>query len=323
MCRNATIALVLAALFATSANGSPATPAAGHKRTASAAASPHPHSKAQRPAAPVGRRPAGHASQGQRPAAHKQPLREDPHAASIEHPRPRPAIKAGTPATPATRGTAGRPAVARATSLSRTRVVVPPPLRGSYASLVRQNDKSEAEGLERIEDDEDLDDRIARKLLVPVPVSAMLTINTSLPQDKRYCRPWTARFLSDLVRAHAAVFHRPLTVSSAVRTVESQKRLMETNGNAAPAEGDVVSPHLTGATIDLAKQDLGRKELAWMRTWLLPLETTGKIDVEEEFQQTCFHITVYKSYVPAAPARTPGPKPSRPAPSAQIASRGR
>jgi hypothetical protein len=40
-----------------------------------------------------------------------------------------------------------------------------------------------------------------------------------------------------------------------------------------------------------------------MRSWLLPVQKAGKIDVEEEFQQACFHITVYKSYVP--PMRTP------------------
>jgi len=27
----------------------------------------------------------------------------------------------------------------------------------------------------------------------------------------------------------------------------------------------------------------------------------GKIDVEEEFQQACFHISVYRNYVPIAP----------------------
>ena len=40
-----------------------------------------------------------------------------------------------------------------------------------------------------------------------------------------------------------------------------------------------------------------------MRARLLPLQDAGKIDVEEEFQQSCFHITVYKSYVPLRPAR--------------------
>ena len=176
------------------------------------------------------------------------------------------------------------------------------PLRGSYQSLVRQNEKTEADNLERIEDDDDLADRIARKMLVPVPVSAALAVNGNLPKNRRYCRPWTASFLSDLARAHAAEFHGPLEVSSAVRTVAYQKKLMETNGNAASAEGEIASPHLTGATIDIAKQGLTRQQIGWMRAWLLPLEVAGKIDVEEEFQQSCFHISVYKNYLPIGSA---------------------
>lgn len=194
---------------------------------------------------------------------------------------------------------------------------MPPPLTGSLASLERQNDRSDAEGLERILDDDDLDNRIATHALVPVPVSAALAINPDLPANRRYCRPWTARFLVDLSRAHQARFHSQLQVSSAVRTVDYQKRLMLVNGNAAAAEGDIVSPHLTGATIDIAKSGLTLQEIAWMRTRLLALQQAGKIDVEEEFQQACFHITVYKSYLPAAQ------KPLRKAPTArQLASRG-
>jgi hypothetical protein len=200
---------------------------------------------------------------------------------------------------------------ARTPSSLRAAKTVVAPLRGSRESLVRQNEKTEAEGLERIQDSDDLSDRIARKLLVPVPASAALTVNANLPQDFRYCRPWTARFLSDIAGAHNAAFHRPIVVSSAVRTVAYQKQLEKVNGNAAPAEGDIVSPHLTGGTIDIAKSDLPRQELSWMRTWLKPLAAAGKIDVEEEFQQACFHITVYQSYVPlpAAPARSPAHKP--------------
>jgi hypothetical protein len=120
-------------------------------------------------------------------------------------------------------------------SLQTTRRALPLPLRGSYESLVRQNEKTEDDSLERIEDDDDLADRIARKMLVPVPVSAALNINGNLPQNRRYCRPWTASFLTDLARAHAAEFHHPLEVSSAVRTVEYQKQLMKVNGNATAA----------------------------------------------------------------------------------------
>jgi len=186
---------------------------------------------------------------------------------------------------------------------------MPPPLRGSFDSLERQNDRSQADGLERILDDNDLDQRIADGLLVPLPVSPKLAVSSNLPTDRRFCRSWTAAFLDDLARAHAAVFHSPLQVSSAVRTVEFQKRLMRSNGNAAPAEGDIVSPHVTGATIDLAKQGLSRQQLGWLRRWLLPLQQAGKLDVEEEFHQACFHITVYKSYLPptAPPSAPPAP----------------
>ena len=185
---------------------------------------------------------------------------------------------------------------------------MPAPLRGSADSLERQNDKLELEGLERIEDDKDLKARIAHKLLVPVPVSALLSINQHLPAQRRYCRPWTARFLSDLARDHAAQFHTPIEVSSAVRTVAYQKRLMATNGNAAQAVGDVVSPHLTGAAVDIPKRGLTRLEIGWMRRHLLELQQAGKIDVEEEFQQACFHISVYKSYLPSRPVRPAAPE---------------
>ena len=68
-----------------------------------------------------------------------------------------------------------------------------------------------------------------------------------------------------------------------------------------------------------------------MRAWLLPLQQAGKIDVEEEFHQACFHITVYKSYVPTARALSPAmrakaapaaaPLPEAPAPRKKPASR--
>jgi len=177
------------------------------------------------------------------------------------------------------------------------------PLRGSLASLERQNDRLEADSLERILDEADLASRIEHGLLVPLPASAALTVNPNLTENHRYCRPWTARFLADLARAHQAAFHDAIQVNSAVRTVEYQKRLMRTNGNAAGAEGDIVSPHLTGATIDIAKQGLTGKEMSWMRRQLLGLQLAGKIDVEEEFAQACFHITVYKSYVGMATPR--------------------
>lgn len=271
-----------------------------------------------------------HPSRALRPAAPAISEAASPYAAS----NPAPTFRSDEPAAPRS----SRPSAAETEELAfaRTAVpitpkstepalallriprIVPPPLRGSRESLIRQNEKSEAEGLERIEDSADLRDRIAHRLLIPVPASSALIVNANLPEQYRYCRPWTAKFLADLAHAHDAVFHRPILVSSAVRTIEYQKQLERVNGNAAPAEGDIVSPHLTGGTIDIAKGVFTRQEIGWMRAWLKPLQTAGKIDVEEEFLQACFHITVYANYVPP-PRPAPKTRPRRRTPSVATA----
>ena len=209
---------------------------------------------------------------------------------------------------PALRGAARRRARMKTWPgpMQTVHLAIPAPLRGSHESLVHQNVMAEADGLERILDDTDLEDRIAHGSLVQVPVSASLRINTDLPENRRYCRPWTAKFLSDLSQAHSERFAgSSLEVTSAVRTVEYQRQLRRVNGNAAAADGDVASPHLTGGTIDIAKAGMTSREIGWMRAWLIPLEQQGKIDVEEEFRQSCFHISVYKSYTALkTPAKT-------------------
>ena len=180
-----------------------------------------------------------------------------------------------------------------------------PPLRGSRASLLRQNERDNAEGLTRIQDDAQLLDLEAAGKLVPIPVSIGLRVNANLPPDRRYCRPWTAHFLAALARSHYARFHRPIEIDSAVRTVSFQRHLELINGNAAPAEGDLASPHLSGAAIDIGKKGMTFSEISWMRGWLLPIQTADRIDVEEEFRQACFHIDVYRGYEQAPAASHP------------------
>jgi hypothetical protein len=186
----------------------------------------------------------------------------------------------------------------------RGRLIVPPPLKGSHEILIHQNLVADRDGLDRIQNDDDLLDMRRDNLLVSLPVDNALQIDERLPLNRRYCRPWTAQFLATLARAHYAHFHSPLQINSAVRTVEFQQHLMHINGNAAPADGDTASPHLTGQAIDIAKHGLSLTEIAWLRAYLLPLVQQGKVDVEEEFQQACFHISVYKKYLP--PMNAPG-----------------
>ena len=186
----------------------------------------------------------------------------------------------------------------------RGRLIVPPAMKGSHEILVHQNEMADRDGLDRVQDDADLDRMRDGRMLVPIPAATGLQLDERLPANRRFCRPWTAQFLAVLARAHYARFHTAMQVNSAVRTVEVQERLLRTNGNAAPAEGATASPHLTGQAVDLAKHGLSLTEIAWLRGYLLPLVQSGKVDVEEEFQQACFHISVYRSYVPqAAPKR--------------------
>ncbi len=186
---------------------------------------------------------------------------------------------------------------------SRGHLMVPPPLFGSHENLLHQNQMADRDGLNRVRDDADLLDLRRQHKLVALPENEALQVDVRLPEDRRFSRPWTAEFLSVLANDHYAAFHQPLKVDSAVRTVEFQQRLTRRNANAAPSSGDTASPHLTGQAVDIAKRGLTITEIAWMRAYLQPLIDQGKIDVEEEFQQACFHISVYRSFVPAAPAR--------------------
>jgi hypothetical protein len=183
------------------------------------------------------------------------------------------------------------------------RLMVPAPLYGSREVLLHQNEMADRDGLERVRDDADLTELRRMGRLVELPENEGVRIDERLPADRRYSRPWTAEFLSALARDYYANFQSALLVDSAVRTVAVQRRLLRTNGNAAPISGDTASPHLTGEAIDIGKSGLSLVQIAWMRTYLQPLMALGQIDVEEEFQQACFHISVYRSYLRPGTAR--------------------
>ncbi len=176
------------------------------------------------------------------------------------------------------------------------RLVVPRPLKGSREILVHQNMVADDEGLNRIQDSDDLQRMRAAKQLVEFQETAGLRLNPELTGDRRCARPWTVRFAGDIARSYYARFHEPLQVNSAARTVAYQTRLRRVNGNAAGVDGDVASPHLTGQAIDFGKHGMTTAQIAWMRLYLLPLMQSGQVDVEEEFQQACFHISVYRNY---------------------------
>lgn len=163
-------------------------------------------------------------------------------------------------------------------------------------SLFRQNAEIERLGLYRYKNETDLRSAIFRHELVPLPLGPHLKVDPRLDPIRRYCRPWTAQFLTDISDAFYAKFHKPLQVNSAVRTVEFQEQLRKRNGNAAPDDGPTASSHLAGLTIDLARKGMNRAQVRFMEEQLLILNIQHKVEVEEEFEQLCFHIMVTGRY---------------------------
>ncbi|HEV2112927.1 MAG TPA: DUF5715 family protein [Terriglobales bacterium] len=170
------------------------------------------------------------------------------------------------------------------------------PIRGNRESLLRQNLRVNEDDLERIQDDAQLEQLTKNGELVAIAETDSVAIDPKLPDNRRYCRPWTKSFVDDFARQYYSAFNHPLQVTSAVRTVEFQEKLRRHNGNAAPEDGEDASPHLTGATIDIAKSGMTRKQLTWTRDYLIKMQSMGLIDAEEEFRQRVFHITVYRDY---------------------------
>ena len=170
------------------------------------------------------------------------------------------------------------------------------PVKGSHESLLRQNLRVSEDDLERIQDDTQLEELTRNGELVGLPQNQFMGVDPKLPEERRFCRPWTKNFLDDLGQKYFSQFRQPLQVNSAVRTVEVQEKLRRHNHNAAAEDGEVASPHLTGASVDIGKHWMSRKQLKWTRDYLLGLQNRGLLDVEEEFRQRVFHVTVYRDY---------------------------
>jgi hypothetical protein len=178
----------------------------------------------------------------------------------------------------------------------RVRVVWNPVLRGSYDSMLRQNEEIDRLLLPRIQNDDELHEMILRQELIELSDSDGIVMAPNLDVTRRYARPWTRQFVYDLGDAFHAQFGRQLQITSAVRTVEQQKKLRRRNRNAAPIEGEVASSHLAGTTVDIGKRGLTRKQKKWLERYLKELVDQGLIEAAEERRQACFHVMVLQKY---------------------------
>lgn len=169
-----------------------------------------------------------------------------------------------------------------------------PVLKGSHESMVRQNEEINRLQLPRIVDDVQLKALVRTAELVPITPSRTLIVGGKV--ENRYCRPWTRQFIEDISGAFFSSFHRPLMVTSAVRTMEQQRVLTLTNRAAAPAYGEIASSHLAGVSVDIGKRGLTRAQHQWVEKYLKTLYDEGLIEAAEEHSQACFHVMVRNKY---------------------------
>ena len=96
--------------------------------------------------------------------------------------------------------------------------------------------------------------------------------------------------------AYYQQFHTSFIVTSAVRTIEYQKKLRRRNHNAAPETGDTASSHLAGLTIDISKRGMTKAQHKWFENYLASMREQNLIEAAEERRQACFHIMVSERY---------------------------
>jgi len=150
--------------------------------------------------------------------------------------------------------------------------------------------------LPRIQDDDELEELKTRGELVAIVPNQTMRIAPTLDPDRRYCRPWTNEFLSDLSNAFYKEFNSQIQVNAAVRTVKVQKKLRRHNRNAAPAEGETASSHLAGLTLDLQRRGMSKEQIRFVHRYLFYLRALGLVEPEEERRQWVFHVMVSERY---------------------------
>lgn len=165
------------------------------------------------------------------------------------------------------------------------------PLPGSHGSQLRQNSEIDRLLLPRIVNTEQLHQLIHSGELVQIRASKELRVATG-NASQPYARPWTIALLAEISGAFYAEFGAPLTVTSAVRTQEQQRKLRGYNANAAPVDGDSASSHMAGISVDIGRAGINTKQTRWLTEYLRGLRDAGRVEVAMERRQQCYHVAV-------------------------------
>jgi hypothetical protein len=154
-------------------------------------------------------------------------------------------------------------------------------------SLLLQNQEADKNGLGRVRDRSGLMEKVSDGSLVALPTG--IALRSKVPVWRAYLRPHAAAALADLSSTFYTVFEKPLTVDSAVRPLDVQRRLWRLRRvPAAPPYGPTASVHPAGIAFDIGKRSLTKQQRRWLQFRLWYLQQVGQVIVEEE--RGCFHV---------------------------------
>lgn len=161
-------------------------------------------------------------------------------------------------------------------------------LKGSPASMTRQNQEALRYGYSFLENSQAVTQFVDRGHLVKVSANRYMELSdVSYP----YARPGVKMFLDRLSAQYLSACGEKLTVTSLTRPINRQ-----------PANASSASVHPTGMAADLRIPRVAKCK-TWLENTLLSLEGSGVIDVTRERNPPHYHVAVftqsYEQYVTA------------------------
>jgi hypothetical protein len=150
-------------------------------------------------------------------------------------------------------------------------------LRGSRASMLRQNGIAKAESFTFLRTTAQVQRYVTEGNLVPLPGGDDYFVIAGHP----WARPVVRSFVERLARDHHGACGEPLVVTSLTRPSTRQPR------NASP-----LSVHPAGMAVDL-RYSANVECREWLMDELLRLEELGVIDATLEFRPPHFHVAVF------------------------------
>lgn len=151
-------------------------------------------------------------------------------------------------------------------------------LRGSQASLDRQNRQAHLHRLPFLNTPEDVRTAVRSGQLVPLLGNGDYYLKeVSFP----YAQPETKLFVERLAQRYTEVCEEPLVVTSLTRARHRQ-----------PANASRRSVHPTGIGLDL-RRSWSRRCRAWLEGVLLTLEDRGVLEATLEWQPVHYHLAIF------------------------------